>query len=101
MAIKHDSGKPDLALIPKEALIHEAYAYMDGLKKYGRYEYRQNGGLEYSRLTSAVMRHILAWLHGEEYAPDSGVHHLGHARAGLGMLLDYLENGIGIDDRRK
>ena len=43
--------------------------------------------------------HLNAWAEGEEAAPDSGVHHLGHARACLGILLDAQETGNLIDDR--
>lgn len=96
--LKHDLGKPDLSLLPAEGLEHAAYAFMDGLHKYGRYNYRE--GMEWTRLISAIQRHILAFNKGEDFAPDSKVHHLGHAIAGCMMLLDYYYNNLGIDNRR-
>ncbi len=38
-------------------------------------------------------------LEGQEKADDSGCHHLGHARACLGILLDAQATGNLIDDR--
>jgi hypothetical protein len=96
---KHDDGKPPLALIPRTALVEEALAFLDGKRKYGQWNYLK--GLEAVQLVSAVQRHITAWLEGEERASDSGVHHLGHARAGLAMLMNLQKTGKLIDDRYK
>ena len=99
-AIKHDQDKPDLDMIPPEFEDMMAKAFMDGMIKYGRANYRQNGGLEWSRLLSAARRHINAFSSGEDFAEDSKVHHLGHAGACLAMLADYYVNKLGTDNRR-
>jgi hypothetical protein len=70
----------------------------DGAKKYGRYNWRSNKVVA-SVYADAALRHILAWYDGEECAPDSGVPHLGHAKACLGILADAIETGNLIDDR--
>ena len=72
---------------------------MENGLKYGRCSYREPGVVTANGLADAVMRHILDWVEGEEDAPDSGVHHLAHARAGLGILLDLIGRGILTDDR--
>ena len=100
--------KPALHLIPPAALLHEAAAMMDGAFRarpglpdgYGPYNWREKKVLA-TIYISAVSRHLLAWLDGEELADDSGVHHLGHARASLGILLDAMESGNLVDDRPK
>lgn len=97
--LKFDEGKPDLSLIPYVALVHEALAFMDGEKKYGRYNYLK--GFETSRLVSAALRHVLAYMAGENTAADSQVHHLGHARACLAMLLHLEQEGKLSDNRPK
>lgn len=98
-AIKHDNEKPPIGLIPGVALKDEARAFADGRKKYGQWNYKK--GMEWTRVIDAALRHIIAFKEGEDVAPDSGVHHLGHARACLGMLLDYYHNELGTDDRYK
>ncbi len=37
---------------------------------------------------SEAIGHMLDWLHGEELDPESGLSHLDHAAASLGMLMD-------------
>ena len=97
--VKHDEGKAPLSLIPTCALAAEARAMGFGAKKYGRFNYR--GGMDWSRLIDASLRHITAFNAGENDDSESGLPHLAHARACLGMLLDYIENNLGTDDRYK
>lgn len=94
---KHDSGKVDLTLVPTIALELEARALMFGEKKYGRYNYTQ--GFEVSRLLAATLRHTLAYRDGQDYDTESGLHHLGHARATLAMLLHCEQLGTLRDNR--
>ncbi len=90
--------KPPLHLIPATALAHEACAMRDGAIKYGPYNWREKN-ISATIYVSAAMRHIEAWFNGEENAEDSGVHHLAHARACLGILLDA-EECDGLNDDR-
>ncbi len=71
---------------------------LDGELKYGPRSWRVDKIMA-RRYIDAAMRHMNAWAEGEEVAADSGVHHLGHARACLGILLDAQETGNLIDDR--
>jgi Domain of unknown function (DUF5664) len=91
-------SKPSMSKIPYIALLHESLAMMDGGGKYGPYNWRDNKVVA-SIYIDALNRHIAAWFEGEEEAEDSGCHHLGHARACLGILLDAMETGNLIDDR--
>lgn len=90
--------KVPMHLVPPTATIHEAMALRDGASKYGPYNWRDNCVIA-SIYIDACKRHIDAWIDGEEVAEDSGVHHLGHARACLAIILDALENGTLDDDR--
>ena len=90
--------KPDLTKIPTVAQYHEALAMMDGAGKYGAFNWRANKVIA-SIYIAACKRHLDLWFEGEEEAEDSGCHHLGHARACLGILLDAIETGNLIDDR--
>ncbi len=90
--------KPPIDLVPPTGIIHEAMAFGNGAAKYGPYNYRDKK-VQAMIYVGACMRHIYSWLDGEEIAEDSGVHHLGHARACLNILLDAQENGFLIDNR--
>lgn len=90
--------KAPLHLVSPSGLAHESMAMADGASKYGPYNWRSNS-VKASIYIAACMRHLIAWQDGEVYAEDSGVHHLAHAKACLGILLDALENDCLDDDR--
>ncbi len=91
-------AKPPIALIPGPALVVTAEAFGDGARKYGPANWREKP-VTTSTYTSAALRHLLAWIDGEENAPDSGVHHLGHAIGCLAILIDAQAQGSLNDDR--
>ncbi len=87
-----------LHLVPSPGLVETAKALMDGARKYGPYNWRDEG-VGATTYVSAAERHIRAWLDGEETAQDSQAHHLGHAAACLLILLDAITVGNLVDDR--
>lgn len=96
---KNDQGKPDLTLIPKDALWGMAAALSFGAKKYGRHNFRQ--GIAYSRMAAAAMRHITAYMEGESNDIESNLSHLDHALASIAMLKFMEVNRSDMDDRYK
>ena len=72
--------KPQLHLVPAALSIHVARAMEDGAAKYGAYNWRGKK-VRATVYISAMLRHLLDYLDGEDCAEDSGVHHLGHAAA--------------------
>lgn len=100
---KDDKGKPPLSLIPLSALQAEARVMAHGKAKYGAHNWRE-GGLEWSRVIDAALRHIYAFASGYDLddGPDgSGELHLANARCCLAFLIEYHEQGLGTDDRYK
>jgi hypothetical protein len=90
--------KPPLHLIPPAAEVLEAVVMGLGARKYGAFNWR----LAKVRATvyiAAAKRHLAQWLDGESNDIESGVSHLAHARACLGILLDAQATGNMIDDR--
>ena len=92
--------KPRLSLVPPAGLIHESLAMANGADKYGPYNWRDKK-VQMMIYLEAAVRHILSFQDGEEVASDSGVHHLGHARACLGIILDAIATDSIIDNRPK
>jgi len=98
-SIKYDKGKPEVAHAPTKE-IEQIIEVMDfGAAKYDRNNWR--GGMEWSRYGSAALRHIFAWLRGEQNDSESGLHHLAHACCCLLFLMWYENNDVGDDDRWK
>jgi len=90
--------KVPLGQVCPVAMAHESCAMLDGDLKYGFRNWREKHVVARIYI-DAALRHISAWSEKEEKAKDSGVHHLAHARACLGILLDAQANGNLIDDR--
>jgi len=90
--------KPALHVIPPVALLHLGKAMADGKRKYGLMNWREKR-VSSSVYYDAALRHLLSWFDGEEVAQDSGVHHLAHAMACMGILLDAQATGNLNDDR--
>ena len=91
-------AKPSMSAIPPISLLHLGKAMTDGKNKYGLMNWREKK-VTSSVYYDAAMRHLMAWWDGEENAPDSGVHHLGHAMACLAIVLDAQSLGKLNDDR--
>lgn len=94
---KHDAGKAPMHLISYTAMTEIAGALAYGAQKYGEYNYRS--GIKYSRIYSAILRHLFAWFAGQDNDPESGLSHLAHAGAGIVMLIDTHHLNPNFDDR--
>ena len=96
-AVKFDAGKPPLGLISRYALEEEAKVMAFGAQKYGRDNWR--AGMDFSRLADAALRHVYAFVDGEDKDKETGLSHLAHARCCLAFLLEFEGKSIGTDDR--
>jgi hypothetical protein len=90
--------KPQLHLVPRSLIIRVAQAMADGARKYGPFNWRTKG-VRASIYVDAAERHLGQWFDGEECAKDSGVPHLAHAAACIGILIDAEATGNLVDDR--
>ena len=95
--VKHDAGKPRLDLLPAEALVEIGAVLGAGAEKYAPHNWRK--GFAYSRLIAAALRHIFAWVGGEDKDPETGRSHLAHAACCLMFLITFEQTCTGTDDR--
>lgn len=84
--------------IPMKTMAEVGLAMMEGGRKYGAHNYRVEGVLMSTYMDSTV-RHLVDWWEGEDIDPDSGVHHLVKAIAGLFVLRDAMHMNNCVDDR--
>ena len=92
--------KVPMSQFPPIAAAWGSAAMLDGTIKYGYRNYRDKK-VRATVYVDACMRHLSAWVEGEDAAEDSGIKHLGHAIACLGILLDAEANNTLLDDRVK
>ena len=96
--LKHDGGKPRLALVPPEAIEAIGIVMTHGAEKYGQASYKN---VAPERHRDAMMRHICKWLkdpHGLD--EDSGLPHLWHIITNAAFLceLDKPKEKTSTDD---
>jgi hypothetical protein len=71
-----------------------------GAEKYGEHNWSEHAGRwAWTQLVASALRHIYAWMRGEDLDKESGLSHLAHALANLAMLLDLVLLKLGKDDR--
>lgn len=97
---KYDNGKPPMALVRPEFVEGVASVLGFGAQKYAPWNWAQ--GIQYSRVLSALERHVGAFKKGEDLDPETGLSHLYHASCCLMFLSCYQEwNREELDDRYK
>lgn len=95
---KDDAEKPRWELVPPE--IEElAVMYTQGAKKYGDRNWEQ--GMSYGRIFGALMRHAWAFWRGQEFDPETKVHHMVAVAWNAVALYVYTVRKIGEDNRPK
>ncbi len=95
--VKHDTGKPSMALLPGGPLLEIAKVLDFGAKKYAPDNWR--GGMKWRRLISASLRHVYAFSEGQDLDPETQLSHLAHACCCLLFLLEYTKTHTEKDDR--
>lgn len=96
-ATKYDQGKIRYDLVPATLEREVAKVMTFGAAKYG--DLNWTNGLTYNRLYAAIRRHLDAWWSGEDQDPESGLSHLAHVAANIGMLLGA-QNREDLDNRK-
>ena len=96
--LKHDGEKVRMELLDPYAVEQLAAVLTFGAKKYAPHNWRL--GIRKGRLLAALMRHVFAYLRGEDKDPETGLSHIAHAMCCCMFILG-LEHRIDLDDRYK
>jgi hypothetical protein len=98
-AVRFNSGKLRVDLIPPEAI--EAYAEVMtfGANKYNDRNWEKGMPLNSSFIASAL-RHLYKWQKGEENDEETGLHHLAHMLWNVAGAVTMIRRGRDeLDDR--
>lgn len=96
---KYDAGKLPLDLLDPLALEGLAAVLQFGAKKYAAHNWR--GGLSYSRLLAALLRHSFSILKGQYLDPESGLPHIDHVGCCWMFLSNLMKTRKDLDDLYK
>lgn len=90
--------KAPMDLVPAAGAIMSAPAHKNGADKYGPFNWRLNP-VQMMTYLAAMRRHMDALIDGQDFAEDTGIHHLSHILAGANILADAMGLGNLIDNR--
>ena len=99
-AMRANSGKPELHYLftfPK-AVAEFARVCTYGERKYDRGNYLK-GGKPVSEYADCLLRHLSAFLNGEDIDPESDCHHLGHVVWNALAICQFVLSGNCLDNR--
>lgn len=96
-ASHHDAGKAPVAELPTMPLEEVAKVVGYGAEKYGMNNWRK--GMPWMKLLNSTLRHIYAFIRGENLDAESGLPHLAHACTNLLFLIQYMQDHQKLDDR--
>jgi hypothetical protein len=88
-AQRFDEGKTNWSLMPFEAVEEVNKVLEFGANKYSEWNFTSNGGMKHSRILNSCLRHIFAYMRGQDNDPESGLSHLAHAGCNIMFLLYY------------
>ncbi len=96
--VKFDAEKPRMDLLDPYAIEQLALVLTYGATKYSDHNWRR--GISKTRLIAAALRHLFAYLRGEDRDAETNLSHAAHCMACLMFLLG-LEHRPELDDRYK
>lgn len=94
---KDDQDKLPMHLIDVDALEGMVRVLQFGMNKYSANNWK--GGISYTRLIGAALRHTFAILRGQDLDPESGEPHVDHLQCCAHFLSFMMKNRKDLDDR--
>lgn len=86
-ADRFNDGKPQWSMVDFKSLDDMVRVLEFGAKKYSRDNWKK--GLKTTEIVDSMLRHIYAYLNGEDVDPESGINHTGHIMCNA-MFLSHM-----------
>lgn len=96
-AVRYNKKKHKWSLVPFSALEGMVRVLEFGAEKYEIDNWKK--GLPYTEVCESLMRHLFAFLEGEDNDYESGLHHVDHLLANALFLSWLIENKPEMDNR--
>lgn len=98
-ALRYNEGKLQWSLVDFKSIEGMVRVLEMGAKKYDRHNWRK--GMPITQVSESLMRHLFAFLDGEDLDPESGLRHISHVMCNA-MFIEYiLREKPHYDDRFK
>lgn len=92
-SIRLNQGKIRFDLIPPEFVRSVAEVFTFGANKYSDHNWKGFTSEQQEEIKGSLLRHIYAYLEGEENDPESGLSHLAHAGCNLAFMIYFKNKG--------
>lgn len=97
--MKYDDMKLRFDLVPFEAIEQLAAVLTFGALKYEPESWQEVPDA-INRYRAALLRHYSAYVQGEDYDPDSGLHHVAHMMACIAFITTLEKKAGNIPDTK-
>jgi len=99
--LRHNEGKPQLSyvMLGKEVAAGEAAVWQRGAQKYARGNWLK--GMSWVSSSDSLLRHITAFLNGEDLDPETGLPHVDHIVCSAKILSNSYHTRPELDDRER
>lgn len=97
--LRYNTGKAQWSLVDMPSLEPMVRVMEYGAGKYAPHNWKK--GMAHTQIADCLMRHLFAWLNGEDNDPESGQSHIAHVQANAMMLQFNIKNHPDLDDRYK
>lgn len=96
-ALRYNSGKRKWALVDFKSLESMVEVLEFGEEKYNKWNWKK--GMPVTEVSESLLRHMFAFLSGEDKDPESGIDHLGHIMSNTMFLSYIMREKSEYDDR--
>lgn len=99
--LRFNSGKIPLELVPPSAVYGIAEVLQYGMtRSVNPYPARNwERGMNWMVCVACILRHLFAWVSGEDKDKDSGLSHMKHVLCNVAFLVEYENSCPNLDDR--
>lgn len=97
--LRYDDGKIPMELLSPIAMEGTAIVLHFGAVKYELRNWEK--GMHWSKVIAPLLRHVFAFMRGEDNDSETGLPHVHHIGCNAMFLQHYFELKLGTDDRAK
>ena len=96
-ALRYNKGKLKWSLVDWKSLEPMVRVLEMGAEKYAPYNWTK--GMPVTEVSESLLRHMFAYLDGEDTDPESGIEHLGHVMCIVMFLIHIMREKPEFDNR--
>ena len=96
-ALRYNKGKKQWSLVDFKSLESMVEVLEFGAEKYAKWNWTK--GMPVTQVSESLLRHMFAFLSGEDKDPESGIDHLGHVMCNAMFLSYIMREKKQFDDR--